>query len=144
MNRKAAILIFILIITVFGIRPASAAEIIFIGNPSIVPTSLTRKEIKDIFLGKQRRWSDNKEIELALLKDPNAYPAFVKKYTNRSTSQYRNWWREKLFSGQGRMPQSFDSEIQMMAFIAETEGAIGFVTGKIPAQSNLKRIQVTD
>ena len=143
-GKALAVVVFISILA--GLLPCSRSygDIFIVSNSSVSNTTLTKAEVKAIFLGKQRRWDDNQEIELVLLKNPKVYNAFVRKYTNRTSSQFRNWWRERLFTGQGRMPQSFKSEKKMIEYIAKTDGAIGFMASKLPTDSYLKVIQVTD
>ena len=144
MRKYSSAFILMLLFTSLSAKPAQAGDIIFICNPSVSDSSLSKKDVKEIFLGKQRRWSDNKEITLVLLKDFKAYNAFVKKYINRTSDQFKTWWRTRIFSGQAGILQSFNSEKKLMEFIAETKGAIGFVNAQSPIPNSLKVIQITD
>ena len=46
-----------------------------------------------------------------------------------------------LFTGKGRSPKSVKTEQEMLQYIAETEGAIGYV-GKSTAAKNVNAISV--
>lgn len=109
-----------------GALVAEAQEIVLIGNASVA-NSVKAEEIKQIFLGKKTRWADDSNIHFALLSEKGIYADFVKHYIGKSYSQYRNYWKKQVFSGKGRMPKSFKQLGDMLDYISETEGAIGFM-----------------
>ncbi len=45
----------------------SFAEIYLICNENVNTDTLTPKEISEIFLGRQKRWKDNKELEFVIM-----------------------------------------------------------------------------
>ena len=112
--------------SVLGVPLAGAQDIVMIGNESVADT-LKAEEIKQIFLGKKTRWADNSTIHFVLLHDKDVFTAFVKNYLGKTYSQYRNYWKKQVFSGKGRMPESFKHVAGMLKYLSETEGAIGFM-----------------
>lgn len=120
------------------------AEIYFIANIGVKNTSLTRKEIREIFLGKQKRWEDNHPIEIVLIKETNVHAEFVKRYIQRTEKQFMNSWKHMLFTGKSKFPKLFSSEIKVIDYISKTDGAIGYVTTRPSEENSLKIIPVTD
>lgn len=116
------------------------AEVVVIANKGVSQDSLTKDEIKNIFLGKMVKWPDNSSIHFVTSK-ADVHGAFLKMYINRSTSQFRNYWRKMVFTGKGQKPKAFQSDEELIQYVSETQGAIGYV-GKDAALKNVKTITV--
>jgi len=52
----------------------------------------------------------------------------LKTYVGKGDAAYRTGWRSLVFTGQGAMPKTFDSESAMVDYVAATPGAIGYVS----------------
>jgi len=117
---------------------ADAGEPIIIANPRVAAQSLSSDEVKNIFLGKKTKWEDGNPITFILLKDKTIHKRFLEKYVDSTPSQYSRYWRGLLFSGRGRCPKTLPAA-EALHFIAETEGAIGYV---ISGNEKDKRIVV--
>ncbi len=112
---------------------ADAQEIVIIGNQNTAD-SVTKGEIKEIFLGKKTRWADNTGLTFVIFKDEETYGAFLKAYVGKTVSQYSSYWKIQVFNGTGRMPQFFQDKAQVLKFVSETQGAVAFLSsGKIAA-----------
>jgi ABC-type phosphate transport system substrate-binding protein len=99
---------------------------IVIGHPNVEDT-LTRDEVKQIFLGRKTRWNDDSKIVFVIYREKDVYDAFLKEYVNKTIFQYTNYWKKQVFTGKGRMPKSFKTCEEVMEFVSSTEGAISFV-----------------
>jgi ABC-type phosphate transport system substrate-binding protein len=55
--------------------------------------------------------------------------------------QFTNHWRKIVFSGTGKEPRTFDSESELVAFVARTPGAIGYVDSSTP-HARVKTLEV--
>lgn len=118
------------------------SKVLIITNPDTRITSLKKKEIRDIFLGRKKSWEKNGKITLAILKDRKAHEQFLKKFVSKTPFQFRNYWREKVFLGEGESPRSFETEKKLINFVAGTKGAIGYIYS--PANRSIKIISVID
>ncbi len=107
---------------------AFAGDVIIIANKSVHESSLSSKEIKNIFLGRKTQWSNNKKIIFVTLKGVEVHGIFLKEYTGKTPFQYINYWRKQVFTGKGRPPKSFKTESSLVDYVANTEGAIGYVS----------------
>lgn len=119
------------------------AEIVIIANPSVDTNTLTKKEIKRIFLGRRVKWNDTLQIEIVVLKDPPVYKEFTKKITKKSVSQFTNWWRKLMFTGKANLPKEFETENELLDYIAKTKGAIGYVSSAT-ALEGVKKLEISD
>ena len=120
-----------------------AADVAIIANNSVGDTSLTKDAIKDIYVGKQAKWADGSKIQLSAQKDSDTHESFTKDYVGKSPSQFRMYWKKMVFTGKGKAPEAFESDADIAKYVAETEGAIGYILSGA-AVSGVKTITVSD
>lgn len=118
------------LITVMLVIPgmAIAGDIIVIGNKSVAESKLAKSDIKKIYLGTKTTWSDKKKIVFVTQDNTSVSEPFLKTYVKKSVSQFSSYWKSKVFTGQGTPPKSFASDEELVQFVAQTEGAIGYVS----------------
>ena len=90
--------------------------------------SLSADEVKSMFLGIMKSWPDGSKVTVAMLKSGNTHENFIKNMTGKSPSQYANHWKQLVFTGKGKMPSAQPTEEAMIAYIASTPGAIGYIS----------------
>ena len=126
------ILIAYLGVIIIGLLTASTgyAEVVVIANKSVAADNLDIKDVKKIFLGKKTYWDDNKKITLFVLSKSDTHKEFVRKYLGKSMNQFTNYWKQKLFTGQGMMPHRIKDD-EILTKVQQTEGAIGYIDAKL-------------
>jgi ABC-type phosphate transport system substrate-binding protein len=67
-----------------------------------------------------------------LLKQGPVQDEFLSLYIGKSDSGFRAGWRSILFSGQGMMPKTLDSEAAVVEYVSHTPGAIGYIGRSTP------------
>jgi len=116
-------------------------DVIIIVNKKLPVDTLTMDEIKDIFQRKKTVWDDGEKITIALIEGGRVHQSFVRYYIHKTPAQYHRYWKKLIFSGRGAPPITFRSENSLMAHVALTQGAIGYVSSKIkPAGVKVIRI----
>jgi len=132
---KKCLLFLLVLVFLFSQGSAAAlAEVILISNKSVSASSLSENDVQDIFLGKTAKWPDGSKIHFVTLKG-DVHKDFLKQYIKRTESQYNTYWKKMLFTGKGNRPKEFDSEKEMIDWVASTEGAIGYVSKSTGAGS---------
>ncbi|MBW1893436.1 MAG: substrate-binding domain-containing protein [Deltaproteobacteria bacterium] len=106
----------------------SAGDVLIISNKSVSADSLTNDDVKKIFIGKKTRWDDNKKISFVLMDSNGVHKDFLREYVKRTPAQYRRFWKKQVFTGKGRRPISFKVEKDMIEYVANTSGAIGYIS----------------
>ncbi|RLC09926.1 MAG: hypothetical protein DRI57_21225 [Deltaproteobacteria bacterium] len=115
---------------------AAYADVIIIANKDVPENTLSRKEIKEIFFGKRVQWSDHRKIHVTTLKDTVIHKMFLKQYLNKSHAKWKSYWKRMIFTGRGVPPKSVRTEAELIEYIAETKGAVGYVSSEgIPDDS---------
>lgn len=128
----------------FGFSEEVAApDIVIIGNRDLPFDSLTLNDIKDIFNMKKTMWKGELQLTFAILSEGETHRLFVLKYLRKTPAQYRRYWKKLIFSGKGVQPLSFRTEKDLMAHIALTQGAIGYIS-KDTKPSGVKVITIVD
>lgn len=107
---------------------AAAAEVVIIVNPSVGIHSMNRKDVKDIFLGRKMKWNTQNQIQFVVQKETPVHAEFTRTILRKPPSKYKKWLLHMAFTGQGVFPKTFKNEDQLVQYVAETEGAIGYVS----------------
>jgi ABC-type phosphate transport system substrate-binding protein len=126
-----------------AIPDAAQAEVIIIANASVNIDGITKDKLKAIFTGQQVTWSDGKSIKPVLLSDGDLHKEFVRGYVGKTTNQFQNYWRKMIFTGQGIQPRAFASEQDVVDYVAETQGAIGYISSSNKA-AKTKTLSVSE
>jgi ABC-type phosphate transport system substrate-binding protein len=116
------------------------AQVIVIANPSVKATEVSKNDLKDVFTGASTSLKGGGVVPI-LQKAGAAHEEFLQAYIGKNDTAYRAGWRSLVFSGQGTMPKSLDSDAAVVAFVAHTAGAIGYI-GKATPHEGVKVLTV--
>jgi len=109
----------------------SLGGLTFIGN-NIGTSSLKEQEVKDAFKAKNNFWPNGKSLTVCLPETNSSDAADVsRKIYSKTVSEVQKFWLSQVFQGRSRSPMFFETDEEMIAYIAKTPGAIGaFVNEK--------------
>jgi ABC-type phosphate transport system substrate-binding protein len=128
-----------LLMNVAFVCVAEAGEVVVICNKSVPADSLSKDEIKKIYLGKKTAWDNGQKINFVTLKAKEVHDLFLKEIINKTATQFKTYWKKMVFTGKGTIPKDFDTEANLIAYVAATEGAIGYISSGTKADG-VKRI----
>jgi ABC-type phosphate transport system substrate-binding protein len=120
----------------------AAAEIKIIVNVSVAETTLSKKNIEDIFLGKIVQWKDNAAIHVVAVKDPKVHHAFLEQYLKKTETQWNAYWKRLVFTGTGTPPEQAETQQAVLEYVAKTKGAIGYIEATELAIDTIKILEV--
>ena len=113
------------LVSLFSISSFANVAVIVNSNNSAV---IDESDLSRIFLGKIKSFSTDEKITLVNLEYNHATrDEFEEKVLNKSASQVKAYWSKLMFSGKGKPPKEFSSDKDILAFVAGTPGAIGYV-----------------
>lgn len=128
---KTSIILFLLILILSSSAMAETAVII---NESVAADELSISDVKQIFMGKKRSWDNGDIIVAAALTSGDTHEIFLKKFIEKSRMQFRTYWKKLVFTGKAQALNEFSSESDLVAFVASTKGAIGYIDSATPHQ----------
>jgi ABC-type phosphate transport system substrate-binding protein len=111
---------------------AEAQDVLFVVNKDVHISEIKASDLRAIFTGEKTRFADGSHAVPVVLKGGPVHEVFVQNYCGESPNEFRAQWRKAVFTGQGSMPKTFDSEAALIAYVAETSGAIGYVSHFAP------------
>ncbi len=125
MKRKTAITIILSLCLSYA--AFSKAEPIIIANTNFSENELDSNTIKQIYLGKKTKWDDGSRIVPVCLMQGKIHEDFLETFVKKDSDQYTNYWKLKIFTGQGVPPKSVKTQKEMIQLITSQDGAIGYV-----------------
>jgi ABC-type phosphate transport system substrate-binding protein len=114
-------------------RPV-AAGVIIVANPSVEADSIGIDTLKDYYLGNTTSWADGKSIRTALPAAGPVLTEFLKTCVKKTPSHFGLLWKKAVFTGTGTPPAEFATDADLLEFVANTPGAIGFVAAGTPVR----------
>jgi ABC-type phosphate transport system substrate-binding protein len=125
----------VLLLTCASVSIASGLTLV--AHPSVTLDSVTKVQLKRIFLGKI------KKIGSQSFKPVNCkafQKTFFKEFLGKSQSKYKKYWLKKTFADGAKSPEVKSGLAELMAYISSTPGAIGYA----PADqvSEVKRLRL--
>jgi ABC-type phosphate transport system substrate-binding protein len=105
---------------------SGAAELIT--HQGVTAQVLSINVVRSIFGMRQAVWPDGTPVRVFVLQEQHAvHDAFCKEILNVYPYQLRQSWNRLVYSGTGQAPTEVASEQEMLARVATTPGAIGYV-----------------
>lgn len=130
-----------LIVTLAVFATPLPAEVAVIANAHVRVTEISADDLKRVFLGSKTSLGDGSSVEPVLMQAGAAHTEFLKEYVGKTDAALRNHFKSLVFTGKGSMPKSFASDAEVIAYVAKTKGAIGYV-GNADGASGVKRLTV--
>lgn len=119
---------FIAILVLASVSITFAADPVIIANKDVATASVDQKLVQNIYLGKTTKWDDGAKIVPVLLQSGATHEAFLATYIKQSASQFNGFWTKAVFTGTGTPPKSFSSEQELVDYVANTSGAVGYTS----------------
>jgi hypothetical protein len=112
---------------------AYATEFKVIANTSVSASSISSGDLKGIFLEDSDSLSGSHVLPV-LQKTGSTHEAFARQYLNRTPSALDVYYRTLVFTGKASMPKVLGTDAEVIAYVAKTKGAIGYVSNGSSAE----------
>ena len=119
----------------------SAADLKLIANSSVGASSVSADELKSVFLITKTSLSDGSHVEPVLAKGGPTHEAFIKDYLGKTDAALQTYYRSLVFTGKASMPKAAGTDAEIIAYVAKTKGAIGYVSASASADG-VKTLEV--
>lgn len=117
-----------LLLAGLALAGSSRAQVAVIANKQVNEDSIDRIRLLDFYTGDIRRWNGGTPVVAFDLKEKGETRDTFFAFVGKSSSRMRTIWLKRMLAGEGDPPEALDSEEIMLKKVAETPGAIGFVS----------------
>jgi TonB family protein len=115
-------------LTIFAAVHSLADNVKVIANLSVKADEISSTELKRIFLEEKISLADGTHVEPVLKKEGAVHEAFLQQYLGVTEDDLQIYYRTLLFTGRGSIPKILESDAEVVAYVARTRGAIGYVS----------------
>jgi ABC-type phosphate transport system substrate-binding protein len=115
-----------------GLAPAQeyAVDYQVIINASNSTRSLTRDQLKSIFLKKMVKWDSGAPVvPVDQMATSPVRVVFTKIVHGKPVSAIASYWQQQIFAGREVPPVEKEGDAAVVAFVKANPGAVGYVTG---------------
>lgn len=121
-------------LTIFAPAISLASDVKVIANWSVKADSISAAELKHVFLEEKNSLADGTHVEPVLQKGGPVHEAFLQAHLGRSADDLQVYYRTLVFTGRGFTPKALGSDAEVVAYVARTRGAIGYVSSAASAE----------
>jgi len=123
---------------------AGAQSYKVIVNKANSTSTLSKKQVSNLFLKKAKKWPDGSKAAAIDLKGNNpTRKVFSTEVHGKSTNAVKSYWQQAVFSGKGTPPVEKSSDADVINFVKQNSGAIGYVASGTNT-SEVKTITISD
>ncbi len=109
------------------VPPCSATEVILVVHPANPLPAISRQDAAMIFLGKKTGWDSGGTIHVVVNEESMVYDGFSREILKKTPLQYLLYRKKMLFNGSGIPPLTMADDDSVIAFIAGSPSAVGFI-----------------
>lgn len=89
--------------------------------------NLTARQVKSIFLGKDRFWPDGSPIVLIMNKNEDIHESFTRLMLQKSPAQLSVYWKKILYSGASMLPLAVQDDEAVKSYMTLHLNTISYV-----------------
>ena len=117
-----------LVVAVSWHGAAMAAGYKVIVNNANGTSSVPKKDLAQLFMKKTARWSDGTAVvAVDQTEKSSVRERFTQEVHGKSVSAVKSYWQQQIFSGRDVPPVEKASDAQVLAFVKQNPGAVGYV-----------------
>lgn len=109
---------------------AATAEIAVIAHPATKLPGVSTETLADIYLGKVSFLPDGSRVlPIDHRKNTEIREKFYQAVADMDERQLNSYWSKLIFTGKGRAPRSLRDDREIIEYVADNPGAIGYIEG---------------
>jgi ABC-type phosphate transport system substrate-binding protein len=126
--RRAAWIAAIFVLSILATTVVEAADYQIITNASLGIDSISKRDLTRIFLKQRTRWVNGdyaKPIDQRMKNEIRAI--FSEGTLGRTLAGVESYWNSQVFSGKSTPPPTASTDQEVIDFVKNTPGAVGYV-----------------
>ena len=114
--------------TTLIVATIARAEVVVVVSPDNPLSSLNKKQLSNIFLGKSNRFPGGGRAEPVNQQEgAPGRKEFYNVYTGKSPAQIKQHWSKMIFTGRGQPPREVKDNSELKILLAENRATIAYV-----------------
>ncbi len=130
----------LLLIICICFASVSGGEIVIVASKEFPIYTMNKADLKKLFIGKQTT-IQNSFIHPTIQKSKPIHKRFLKTFLKMNARQFARTWQKLVFTGKAQMPKKFNSDTELLEYLARNNDAIGYID-KANITSAVKIIKV--
>jgi ABC-type phosphate transport system substrate-binding protein len=109
---------------------------------------LTKQELSQLFLKKVKQWQESNDAVLPvdLVDNSPIRQDFSETIHGRDVASIKAYWQKQIFSGRGVPPEEKKSDEEVLKYVSENPGAVGYLAEATPTEEykSVKVLEIKD
>lgn len=126
-GKAVLLLVAVAIVAVLAAPNTWAGDVKVIANSNFSMDSISTRELKSVFLAEKNRLG-GAHVEPVFERGGEAHETFLRQYLGQSDAQLQTYYRTLVVTGRGSMPKELNSDQDVVDYVSQTKGAIGYVS----------------
>ena len=107
---------------------ASAGDFVLVAHPSVKVASVPRSQVARFFLRQATTWPDGEHVKpVDQVRTTSVRQDFTRVILKRTLAEVESFWTQAIFSGRAVPPPQKKNGDEVLAYVRDTPGAIGYV-----------------
>lgn len=108
--------------------PARAAELVLVANPSVSVDAVPRSLVARFFLRQASAWPSGLHVKpVDQVRTSAVRQEFTRDVLRRTLAEVESFWTQAIFSGKAVPPPQKKNDEEVLTYVRENPGAIGYV-----------------
>jgi ABC-type phosphate transport system substrate-binding protein len=125
--RNSAIQLTIIAICLTVWSTGHAEQVAVIAHKSVPLDTISATQLLDLYTRDQQFWDDGQVVTVFDLKIKGEVRDYFYRFLGKKPSRMKSIWMKKMLLGEGSPPSTLATEEELLAEVAATTGAIGFI-----------------
>ncbi len=122
---------FLIIVSLFLIASAAHAQVSVIVNKSVPENGIPASKLANIYSLEITKWGNGSRIVVFDYSSANNQQNSFYSYISKSSLDLKKEWMKKQLTGEAKAPETLNSDDEVLAKVASTPGAIGYVKSSL-------------
>lgn len=112
---------------------AVASGVKIVANPGLKANFISAGELKSVFMAERNSLRNGSHVHPVFERTGPAHEIFLRKFLGETDESLQSHYGALVFTGKAAMPKSFNSDAEVLAYVAKTRGAIGYISASASA-----------
>ena len=122
---------FLIIVITLLVGFKANAQVSVIVNKTVTETSIAASELANIYSLVSTKWNSGSRIVVIDYRTENKNQASFYNYIGKDALSLKKDWMRKQLTGEAKAPEVLGSDDEVLAKVASTPGAVGYVKSSV-------------